>query len=127
MGVKGINLKKGDEVIGMEVALESGTLLTVTENGYGKRTNMDEYTLIKRGGSGVINIKTSERNGDAVGVKTVKDDDEILLVTKKGQMIRTPVKEISMIGRATQGVKVIKLDEGDKVTTITRVIAKSEE
>lgn len=88
---------------------------------------MGEYTLIKRGGSGVINIKTSERNGDVVGVKTVKEGDEILIVTKKGQMIRVPVKAISVIGRATQGVRVMSLDEGDKITTITRVLAKSEE
>lgn len=127
MGVKGIRLKGKDEVIGMEVALESGALLTVTENGYGKRTDMGEYTLIKRGGSGVINIKTSERNGDVVGVKTVKEGDEILVVTKKGQMIRVPVKDISVIGRATQGVRMIRLDEGDKVTTVARVIARSEE
>ncbi len=127
MGVKGIRLKGKDEVVGMEVALEAGALLTVTENGYGKRTEMGEYTLIKRGGSGVINIKTSERNGDVVGIKTVKEGDEILVVTKKGQMIRVPVKDISVIGRATQGVRMIKLDEGDKVTTVARVLAKSEE
>jgi DNA gyrase subunit A len=127
MGVKGIRLKGKDEVVGMEVALEAGALLTVTENGYGKRTEMGEYTLIKRGGSGVINIKTSERNGDVVGIKTVKEGDEILVVTKKGQMIRVPVKDISVIGRATQGVRIMKLDEGDKITTITRVIAKIEE
>ncbi len=127
MGVKGIRLKGKDEVVGMEVSLEAGTLLTVTENGYGKRTEMGEYTLIKRGGSGVINIKTSERNGDVVGIKTVKEGDEILVVTKKGQVIRVPVKDISIIGRATQGVRMIRLDEGDKVTTVARVLAKSEE
>ncbi|MDP2907927.1 MAG: DNA gyrase subunit A [Nanoarchaeota archaeon] len=127
MGVKGIRLKGKDEVVGMEVALEAGTLLTVTENGYGKRTEMGEYTLIKRGGSGVINIKRSERNGDVVGIKTVKEGDEILVVTKKGQMIRVPVKDISVIGRATQGVRMIRLEEGDKVTTVARVLAKSEE
>jgi len=127
MGVIGIRLKGKDEVIGMEVALDSGTLLTITENGYGKKTNMEEYTLIKRGGSGVINIKTTERNGDVVGIKTVKDTDEILIVTKKGQMIRVPVKDISTIGRATQGVRIMSLDSGDKVTTIARVLAKSEE
>jgi len=127
MGVKGIRLKGKDEVVGMEVSLEAGALLTVTENGYGKRTEMGEYTLIKRGGSGVINIKTSERNGDVIGIKTVKEGDEILVVTKKGQVIRVPVKDISIIGRATQGVRMIRLDEGDKVTTVARVLAKSEE
>ncbi|MBU4502146.1 MAG: DNA gyrase subunit A, partial [Nanoarchaeota archaeon] len=128
MGVKGIKLKnRGDEVVGMEVALDAGTLLTVTENGFGKRTDMDEYTLIRRGGSGVINIKTTERNGDVVGVKTVQDSDEILIITKLGQMIRVNVKDISKIGRATQGVRVMRLDSGDKVTTIARVVAKSEE
>ena len=128
IGVKGIKLKsKDDEVVGMEVALESAALLTVTENGYGKRTKINEYTLIKRGGSGVINIRTSPRNGNCIGIKTVKDDDEILIVTQKGQMIRIPVNYISMIGRATQGVRVMKINSSDKVTTIARVIAKSEE
>lgn len=128
IGVKGIRLKsKDDMVIGMEIASDSDTLLTITENGYGKRTKISEYTLIRRGGSGVINIKMSERNGNVVGIKTVKDKDEILIVTKKGQMIRVPVKYISVISRATQGVRIMKLDPGDKVTTIAKVVAKSEE
>jgi len=128
MGVKGIKLKsKDDNVIGMEVALSSAALLSITENGYGKRTNIKEYSLIKRGGSGVINIKTSERNGKVVGIKTVKDTDEILVITKKGQMIRIPANNISIIGRATQGVRIMRLDPGDKVTSVARVVAKSQE
>ena len=127
-GVRGIRLKnKGDEVIGMDFALDSAALLTITENGYGKKTKMDEYNLIKRGGSGVINIKTTERNGNVVGIRTVEDTDEILVVTKNGQMIRIPVKGISTIGRATLGVRIMKLGSGDKVTNISRVVAKSEE
>ena len=92
MGVRGIRLKtKDDEVIGMEHASDENTLLTVTENGFGKKTKIDEYRLINRGGSGVINIKTTDRNGGVIGIKSVDDSDEILIVTKKGQMIRLTV------------------------------------
>jgi DNA gyrase subunit A len=121
-GVRGIRLGKDDKVIGIEVALDSGCLLTVTENGYGKRTNTNEYRLIKRGGKGVRNIIYSERNGDVIGIKTIKDDDEIMLVSKKGIIIRIPSKGISRVGRNTQGVRLMKLDKEDKVVNITRVI-----
>lgn len=121
-GVRGIRLDKGDEVIGMEVALSKAALLTVTESGYGKRTLIDDYNLIRRGGKGVINIKTSPRNGKVVGIKTVMDHDEIMLISSKGVIIRVAAKDISMIGRNTQGVRVMKLNAGDKVTTVARVI-----
>ncbi|MBI5871612.1 DNA gyrase subunit A [archaeon] len=125
MGVRGIKLSKDDEVIGMEVALETASLLTVTENGYGKRSRISDYRLIHRGGKGVINIKTSGRNGDVIGIKTVKEEDEALLITKKGIIIRILVNDIRETGRNTQGVKLIKLDTGDKVTALTRVVAVS--
>jgi len=121
MGVRGIKLAKKDEVIGMEVALETGQLLTVTENGYGKRTPIPEYRLISRGGKGVINIKTSERNGNVVGIKTVKEEDEVMVISKNGIVIRIPVSGVANIGRNTQGVRIMKLREGDKVTTVERV------
>jgi len=120
-GVRGIRLMKGDEVVGMEVALEHGSLLTITENGYGKRSPIKEYRLIGRGGKGVINIKTTERNGNVVGIKTVKDDDEVMILSKNGIVIRIPVKDISDIGRNTQGVRIMRLKEDDKVSTIDRV------
>ncbi|MBS3095628.1 DNA gyrase subunit A, partial [Candidatus Woesearchaeota archaeon] len=125
IGVIGVRLEKDDEVIGLEVALKTGTLLTVTENGYGKRSKIDEYRLIRRGGKGVINMQTSERNGNVVGIKTVKDNDEIMLITKNGVIIRVPVSDVSVIGRNTQGVRIMKLDENDKIKTVARVIAEN--
>ncbi|MBI4448058.1 DNA gyrase subunit A [Candidatus Woesearchaeota archaeon] len=121
-GVRGIRLGKGDEVVGIEVALEIATLFTVTENGYGKRTTISDYRLVHRGGKGVINIKTNERNGSVVGIKTVMEKDELILTTTKGVVIRIPVEGVSSIGRNTQGVRIMKLDSGDKVATAARVI-----
>ncbi|MEK6934308.1 MAG: DNA gyrase subunit A, partial [Nanoarchaeota archaeon] len=120
-GVRGIRLRN-DEVIGMEVAIDDGDLLTVTEKGFGKRTSMEEYRLIRRGGSGVRNINITEKNGNVVGIKTVKDHDEVMCVTDKGQIIRIRVKDISRIGRNTQGVRVMRLREDDKVASVSRVI-----
>ena len=124
-GVRGIRLRDNDEVIGMEVALEDGDLLTVTEKGYGKRTSMNEYRLIKRGGSGVKNINVTEKNGKVVGIKTVKDYDEIMCITDKGQIIRTEVNNISRVGRNSQGVRLIRLKENDKVASVSRVVKNS--
>jgi len=93
-------------------------VLVATENGYGKRTKAEQYRLQKRGGSGVINIKTSERNGRAVGMMTVSDTDEVVLITTGGKIIRSPVSGISVIGRNTQGVRLISLKKGDKVGAI---------
>ncbi len=123
-GVRGIKLKEKDELIGMEIANPEATLLTVTEKGFGKRTEMNEYRLTRRGGKGVRNIKITEKNGRVVGIKTVKDEDETMFITQNGVVIRTTVKGISKIGRNTQGVRLIKLREGDKVKTVTRIISK---
>ncbi|MBS3162327.1 DNA gyrase subunit A [Candidatus Woesearchaeota archaeon] len=120
-GVKGITLGKGDEVIGMEVAIESGQLLTITENGFGKRTDIPEYRLINRGGKGVINIQTTDRNGQVVAIKAVKDDDEIIVASKNGIVIRIQVSDIAKIGRNTQGVRIMKLKGDDKVSTVERI------
>ena len=122
-GVKGITLKKDDdEVIGMVIAEPEKTLLTVTENGYGKRTIIANYRLINRGGSGVINIKTSERNGKVATIKSVTDEDELMFISVNGQVIRTSSKFISVIGRNTQGVTLMRLNKGDKVADAAKIV-----
>ncbi|MEK6876864.1 MAG: DNA gyrase C-terminal beta-propeller domain-containing protein, partial [Nanoarchaeota archaeon] len=120
-GVRGIRLDH-DYVIGMVVAAEGKTLLTVTENGYGKRTDISEYRLISRGGSGVRNIICSERNGKVVSINSVADENEIMLITKKGMTIRTPVSQINIIGRATQGVRLINLQQDDKLVGVAKIV-----
>jgi DNA gyrase subunit A len=124
-GVRGIKLVE-DEVIGMEVAKPNSTILTITENGYGKRTNIEDYRLIKRGGKGVRNIKVSERNGNVIGIKTVLDTDELMFMTENGTTIRTSASGISIIGRNTQGVRIIKLRENDRVSSLARIISNGE-
>ena len=119
-GVKGVSLEEGDVVVGAELAKPSATLLTVTENGYGKRTAVEEYRLTHRGGKGVIDIKTSDRNGKVVALLQVTDADEVMLITDKGTLIRTKVADISVIGRNTQGVRLMALQENEKVIGATR-------
>lgn len=121
-GVRGVNLRKGDRAIGMVVPENGDTILTVTENGYGKRTKVDDYRLINRGGLGVINIQTTDRNGKAVEVKNVSDEDEIMLMSKNGIIIRTPTKGISVIGRNTQGVRLMNIKPGDQVVAAAKVV-----
>ncbi len=120
-GVRGIRLAKDDYVIGMVVVKRDSSLLVVTENGYGKRTSIDDYRITNRGGKGVINVKTSERNGEVVAIKEVLDDDELILITKNGIANRQAVKQISVIGRNTQGVRLITLKNNDLVTDVARV------
>jgi len=120
-GVKGISLKDGDFVVGMDIITESDSLLTACENGYGKRTPVENYRMQKRGGKGVINIKASERNGVVVAVKKVDVEDEIMLITKNGIINRQKVKEIRAIGRNTQGVRLMKLDSEDKLVSLARI------
>jgi len=124
-GVRGIRLKKDDEVIGLEVALDNAYLLTITEKGQGKKTIISEYRLINRGGKGVINMKINKKTGNVIGIKTMKDDDEIIIMTENGIVIRTSASNISSIGRNTSGVKVIRLNDNDKVTTLARVVQKN--
>ncbi|MBS2022137.1 MAG: DNA gyrase subunit A [Deltaproteobacteria bacterium] len=120
-GVRGIRLEAGDKVVGAELAQQGATVLTVTEKGYGKRTELKEYRRTHRGGKGIIDIKTTERNGPVVAVAQVTDADELMLITNKGMLIRTRVAEISVIGRNTQGVRLIDLtQEGEKVVGATR-------
>ncbi len=122
-GVAGGSLAEGDRVIGMVSTRpnSNATLLTVTENGYGKRTDVEQYRLIRRGGQGVINIITSDRNGGVVDVLEVVDEDELMIITQKGIAIRQPVAEIRAISRNTQGVRLIKLEEGDRVVAVAKV------
>jgi len=120
-GVKGINLGKGDYVIGMVVVKRDSSLLVVTENGYGKRSAIADYRVTNRGGKGIINIKASERNGEVVAIKEVLDGDELILITKQGIANRQAVKDIHVIGRNTQGVRLITLGEDDLVTDVARV------
>lgn len=121
-GVWGISLEEGDRVVGMEVADESKTLLTVTDKGYGKRTMISEYRLINRGGKGVINIALTEKTGKVVGVKAVRDEDGLMFISKNGIVIRIAAHDISVIGRATQGVRVMRLGEGDELVSVERIV-----
>ncbi len=128
-GVIGIRLTEHDYVIGMEKALEKSSLFTVTENGFGKRTNIDDYRLIRRGGKGVLNIKTKymyddSRNEGVVGIKEVFDDDEMMFITKNGITIRVKVNQFRDIGRNTSGVRLIRLDENDKVVSVAKVVGE---
>jgi DNA gyrase subunit A len=121
VGVWGIRLEDGDEVRDMVVTDGTGSLLTVCENGYGKRTPVEEYRSQSRGGKGIIDIKTSDRNGKVVNLLAVADDDEVMLITKDGQIVRTKVDQISVVGRNTQGVRCIALNEGDKLVSVARI------
>jgi DNA gyrase subunit A len=126
-GVRGISLDKEDVVVALAVVDPHATLLVAGENGIGKRTASDEYRLQSRGGKGIITMKTNEKTGRVVGALTVIDKDEIMLLTQQGQMVRTPVKDIREAGRNTQGVKLINLTGGDKLTAIARVISETDE
>ena len=127
-GVRGINVQKKDYVVGMlAMKRTDGTLFVLCENGFGKRTGLDEYRLIHRGGKGVISIRATERNGKVVTIMEVVDDDELIVVTQNGIIIRLPVHDIRTIGRVTQGVRIINLDEEDCVVDVERVPAGENE
>jgi len=126
-GVRGISLEKEDRVVALAVVDTNATLLVAGENGIGKRTAFDEYRTQSRGGKGIITMKTTDKTGKVVGALTVVDSDEMMLLTQQGQMVRTPVDKIREAGRNTQGVKLINLNAGDKLTAIARVISESEE
>ncbi len=124
-GVRGIKLREGDEVVDMVITAEDRTLLTVCENGYGKRTLVSEYRLQGRGGQGLIDIRTTERNGKVVNLLAVTDQDEVMMITAAGQIVRTPASGISVIGRNTQGVRCIALNAGDRL--VSCAVVPSEE
>ena len=120
-GVTGIKLDKGDDVVSLEV-LSTDTILTITKNGYGKRTAIEDYRKTARAGKGVINVKVSQKTGDVVNTVSVSDNDNIIITTSKGMVIRTSLKNIRIMGRATQGVRIVKLHEGDTVTDLVKVL-----
>lgn len=126
-GVWGIRPQEGDEVVDMVVCSGDETLLTLCENGYGKRTKVEEYRIQGRGGQGLIDIRTSERNGKVVNLLAVHDDDEVMLITKDGQIVRTSCGGISVIGRATQGVRCIALNGDDKLVSVARIPSEEPE
>jgi len=126
-GVRGMTLTDDDTVVSM-VAIDPGqSLLTVCENGFGKRTSIDEYRKTRRGGKGVINIKTTERNGRVVAIRTVVDTDELMLITASGILLRTDLSAVREIGRATQGVRLIRIDEGDRVVAVAKIAREDDE
>ena len=126
-GVRGIKLRKGDSVISMTVVNDRSTLLTVCENGFGKRTEFNEYRQQGRGGMGIINIRTTARNGKVIGMMTVSDSDDLVMITTKGMMQRIGIKDLRTIGRATQGVRIIRLKDADHLQAVACVLPETEE
>jgi len=126
-GVIGVRLGEGNEVVGMEIVRDDSTILTVTENGFGKRSSLEDYRSQSRGGKGIITIKTTAKNGRVVAIAQVSKDDEILLITGNGKILRTRAKDISVQGRNTQGVRLLETEEGDKVKSLAKVVEREEE
>jgi DNA gyrase subunit A len=126
-GVVGMKLDEGDKVVSMEILTLGFNILTVSEGGYGKRTEMDEYRLQSRGGKGIITMKTTDKTGRVVGVQQVTEDDQLMLISNKGKIIRMRIKDIRIIGRNTQGVRLIELEEGERVVSLARLAEKEEE
>jgi DNA gyrase subunit A len=126
-GVIGIRLNKGDTVVGMEILSGGNSLLTLTENGYGKKSNVDEYRVGSRGNKGIYTIKTSARNGQVVGILQVQDDQEVVIITQLGKLIRLKLKNLRKIGRLTQGVRLIHMDAGEHVVSIAKIVENGDE
>jgi DNA gyrase subunit A len=125
-GVRGIKLPAGHEVIALSI-VQDGLVLTATENGYGKRTAVEDFPVQGRGGQGVIAIQTTERNGRTVGAVLVGEDDEIMLISSSGTLVRTPVDDISIQGRNTQGVRLIRVEKGQRLVGVARIEPIDEE
>jgi DNA gyrase subunit A len=126
-GVRGIRLPEGDELISLIILNEPGHVLTASANGYGKLTPLDDYPVHGRGGQGVIALQTSERNGQLVGAMQIRPDDEVMLISSNGTLVRTPVSDISIQGRNTQGVRLIRLDDGDRLVGLERIVSDGTE
>jgi DNA gyrase subunit A len=128
-GVRGISLRDGDDVVAMEVvqADGAGTVMTVSENGYGKRTALDEYRVQSRAGVGIISIQTTDRNGRVVGIAYVRGEDELMLITQQGKVLRMPTSGIRAIGRATQGVRLIEIESEDRVVSVARLAEQEDD
>jgi DNA gyrase subunit A len=114
-GVRAMDLAVGDYLVGMEVVEREGLILSIAENGYGKRTPLENYRLTARGGKGVINMKTTRKTGDVIAILSVKDDSDLMIVSQNGKIIRIESSTIRQVGRSTQGVRLVSLEEGDKV------------
>ena len=127
MGVKGMNLPGDAVLLGMNVATPDRELLVVTENGYGKRTPLTEYPDQNRGGKGVYTIKMTEKKGRLSVMKVVQEDDEVMLISQNGILVRTHIAGISQLGRATQGVRIMNVSDGDKVCAISKLAKESED
>ncbi|MCK5876880.1 MAG: DNA gyrase subunit A, partial [Candidatus Marithrix sp.] len=126
-GVRGIRLAPEDKVISLIVNYTGGTVMTATVNGFGKRTPIDSYPIKGRGGKGVIAIKTSERNGEVVGAVQIADDDDIMLISNAGTLVRTPVNGVSVVSRNTQGVNLIRLRKGEKLVGLNKILELNDE
>ena len=126
-GVRGIRLGKSDDVIAMQLVRKGSSLLTVTELGFGKRTDLEEYRVQSRGGKGIINLKVTKKNGAVVGAKTVTDQDEIMLISHEGMIVRCPVKDVRTTGRAAQGVRLINIKGKDRLAAVASVVPKEKE
>jgi DNA gyrase subunit A len=126
-GVRGIQLREGDEAVAMQVAKPGGTLLTVTEKGYAKKTELDEYRVQGRGGYGLKNLEVTDKNGHVVGIAQVHANEELLVITEWGKILRTPAAEIRTIGRATQGVRLMDLEGEDKIVAVSLVETSGDE
>ena len=126
-GVRGLNLGKKDKVVGLIVISRATTILVVTDKGYGKRSDIDDYRVTHRGGKGIITVKTSDKNGKMIAMKEVNDNDELVIITNKGMIIRQSVKALRVMGRNTQGVRLIRLNEEDSIADIARVISEEDE
>jgi DNA gyrase subunit A len=128
-GVRGISLREGDDVVAIKVVLAdgAGTVMTVCENGYGKRTALDEYRVQSRGGVGIISIQTTDRNGRVVGIAYVRGEDELMLITQQGKVLRMPTSGIRAIGRATQGVRLIEIESEDRVVSVARLAEQEDD
>ena len=126
-GVRGMRMAEDVKIISLIIANpEEGTILTATELGFGKRTELEQYRVQGRGGSGIISIQTSERNGHVVGAVQVQSEHQIMLITDGGTLVRTPVKDVSVVGRNTQGVKLINLTKNEKLVGLERVLEEDE-
>jgi DNA gyrase subunit A len=126
-GVKGVDLGKEDAAVSLAVVRPGGTILSVTAHGFGKRTPVEEYRLQGRGGKGLIDIKTTRRNGPVVGLKSLRGEEQVMLITEKGMIIRLSTADISIIGRNTQGVRLIQLEEGDRLVSVARLAEREDD
>jgi DNA gyrase subunit A len=125
-GMRGMRLKEGDEVIGMIACEDEDNILTITRNGFGKRTRVEDYRFVNRGGKGVINLKVSDKTGEVVAIRNVTDEDSIMFVTQNGLIIRIKARDVSTYGRQAQGLRLMRLNEGDKVISTATILAEED-